>query len=88
MKIPTVAAVRCSQCGRLHGVNDNDYVILWGKLIVNTNAKTPLDLGDETAPTILCSSTICIQRLFRLIDDKTYKAMLAAPNKDYEDEDY
>lgn len=76
MKLPTVHAVRCTICGRLHGVNDHDYFVLWGKLIVNTNANGPMDLGTETKPTILCQDTTCLQRLFRMIDDETYKAML------------
>lgn len=88
MKLPMIQAVRCNVCGRLHGINDHDYFVLWGKLIVNTNAPEPMDLGNETQPTILCQNTLCLQRLFRLIDDETYKAMLERPKTKYDDEDY
>lgn len=88
MKLPMIQAVRCNVCGRLHGVNDHDYFVLWGKLLVNTNAKEPMDLGNETQPTILCQNTLCLQRLFRLIDEETYKAMLERPKSNYDDENY
>lgn len=88
MKLPTVHAVRCTVCGKLHGVNDHDYFVLWGKLIVNTNANEPMNLGTDAKPTILCQDTTCLQRLFRMIDDETYKAMLTQKKVDYDDEYY
>ena len=88
MKLPIIQAVRCNVCGRLHGINDHDYFVLWGKLFVNTNAAEPMDLGNETQPTILCQNILCLQRLFRMIDAETYKAMLEQPKTMHDDIDY
>lgn len=88
MKLPIIQAVRCSVCGTLHGINDHDYIVLWGAMLVNTNAKEPMDLGTAEKPTILCQKIMCLQRQFRLIDEATYKSILENTRKHYDDEEF
>ena len=83
-----IQAVRCAYCGTLHSVTDLDYIVLIGTAQLNGDAHKAITLGTNENPAIICQNTLCLQRAFRLITEEAYLAMLAKPQKKYNDQDW
>lgn len=64
----TVNVVKCSKCGKMHLVESEDYVVVYGNVIVGAKKAVVddniSDQGKVVGSTIYCRSRDCLDELF------------------------